>query len=453
MKMALIKLVGEKDDQIMASAKTAQARDDFNIQASVLALLQLQSQIKSKGGSVRDQIYRSSGSPVPGEILEGMDSMLELADLAYDDHKDGSVKQVLNEMGYNLIRHDTTTIPGYVGHYIALNSDPSKDKTAIISVKGSSNLEDFLTDMCASAIEYNLANPFYEGGSNTLRCHEGVFISSQRLAEELLPIIKNLLLPSGYKIVVVGHSLGAGCAAILSILLRSSIPSLQESDDILKVYAFASPPVLDLDSAIGCSSFLTSVVNNCDVVPRANVSPLMATMSLLRAVNKRLREQKLDMSDFQSTIAFLNKVREGKDGGMLMNADEFAIELDNALERADVRDIDDLYVPGKVVVMYDLWDMEQQSELDQQGKQGSIANILQDWRRLVQGANMHPKDGDLKHVSASKEAILCDGTCKVLRLIELDRRLLDDHMVPNYRSSINNLLSKNKNAFVNSEKV
>ena len=439
MKMALIKLAGEKDDQ-MASAKKAQSRDDFNIQASVLALLQLQWQIKSKGAR-RDQMYRSSGSPA-GEILEGMDSMLELADLAYDDHKDGSVKQVLNEMGYNLIRHDTTTIPGYVGHYIALNSDPSKEKTAIISVKGSSNLEDFLTDMCASAVEYNLANPFYDGGSNTLRCHEGVFISSQRLAEELLPIIKNLLLPSGYKIVIVGHSLGAGCAAILSILLRSSIPSLQESDDILRVYAFASPPVLDLDSAIGCSSFVTTVVNNCDVVPRANVSPLMATMSLLRAVSKRLREQNLDMSNFQSTIAFLNKVREGKDGGMLMNADEFAIELDNALERADVRDIDDLYVPGKVVVLYDLWDMEQQSELDQQGKQGNIANILQDWSRLVQGANMHPNDGDLKHVSAAKEAILCDGTCKVLRLIELDRRLLDDHMVPSYRSSIKNILSR-----------
>lgn len=93
--------------------------------------------------------------------------------------------------------------------------------------------------------------------------------------------------------------------------------------------------------------------------------------------------------------------------------------------------------------------MEQQSELDQQGKQGNIANILQDWRRLVRGANMHPKEGDLKHVSAAKEAILCDGTCKVLRLIELDRRLLDDHMVPNYRSSINNILSKNKNTFVN----
>ncbi len=68
------------------------------------------------GSPVRDQIYRSSGSPVPGEFLEGMDSMLELADLAYDDHKDGSVKQVLNEMGYNLIRHDTTTIaPCFVG--------------------------------------------------------------------------------------------------------------------------------------------------------------------------------------------------------------------------------------------------------------------------------------------------------------------------------------------------
>jgi hypothetical protein len=448
MKMALIKLAGEKDDQV-ASAEKAQLRDDFNIQASVLALLQLQWQIKSKRASVRDQIYRSSGSPVPGEILEGMDLMFELADLAYDDHKDGSVKQVLNGMGYNLIRHDTTTMPGFVGHYIALNSDPSKEKRAIISVKGSSNLEDFLTDMCASAVEYNLTNPFFEGGSNKLRCHEGVYISSLRLAEELLPIIQNLLLPSGYKIDIVGHSLGAGCAAILSILLRSSIPSLRESDDILKVYAFASPPVLDLDSAIGCSSFVTTVVNNCDVIPRANISPLMATMSLLRSVNKRLRERKLDMSNFQSTIAFLNKIREGKYGEMLMNADEFATELDDALERADVRDIDDLYVPGKVVVMYDLWDMEQQSELYQQGKQGNIINILKDWSHLVQGANMHPKDGDLKHVSAAKEAILCDGTCKVLRLIELDGRLLDDHMVPNYRSSINYILSKNKNEFVN----
>ena len=295
-----------------------EATDDFNFQASLLALIQLLWQVKSRRANARDQMYRFSGTEVPNEMLVGMDDMFELADLAYDEHPSGkSLKVVLKEMGYDLIKHDTTMVPGYLGHYVAISSDASKEKKAIIGVKGTSNFEDFITDMCASAVEYNLSNPFYDGGGTALRCHEGVFISSRRLADDLRPFIENLLLPSGFKLKIVGHSLGAGCATLLSIFLRSSIPSLQEPDancdERLKVWAFASPPILDLESAIGCSSFVTSVVNNCDIVPRANISPLVVTARLLRAVNKRLKERNLDMSNLQSTIAFLNKMREGKE--------------------------------------------------------------------------------------------------------------------------------------------
>lgn len=430
-------------DPMQKSQEMQEVKDDFNIQASFLALVQLLWQVKSRRASSRDQIYRSSGTTVPDAMLEGMDEMFELADLAYDEHKDGGIKHVLNGMGYNLLKHDTTAVPGYLGHYIAINADQSEGKRAIIGVKGTSNLEDFLTDSCASAVEYNLTNPFYEGGSNTLRCHEGVFISSQRLSEDLLPLIKNLLIPSGYKITIVGHSLGAGCGSLLALLLRTRIPSLQDNDK-LKVWAFASPPVLDLDSALACSPFVTTVVNNCDVVPRANVSPLIVTVRLMRAMNKRLKERDLDASDFKSTVAFLNKIREGTDGEMLMSADEFISELDNALERVELNDFDHLYVPGRVVVMYDLWEKEQRKLEDQKERhQYDFINIVKDWMQRLKDTEVHPNhDAGVIDIPTAEEAVLCmDGTCKALRFIELDGRLIDDHMAPQYRSSIANVLS------------
>ena len=53
---------------------------------------------------------------------------------------------------------------------------------------------------------------------------------------------------------------------------------------------------------------------------------------------------------------------------------------------------------------------------------------------------------------AAEEAILCDGTCKALRFIELDGRLLDDHMAPSYRASIANILSSRNKTITFQEK-
>ena len=173
-------------------------KEDFNVQASVLAYLQLLSQVEARRASSHDKIYRESGVAVPNGMLEGLDVFFELADLAYDEHKDGNIQQVLEHMGYHLVKHDISDVPGYLGHYIAINSD-SSSKTAIIGVKGTSNFGDLLTDMCASSEQYSLPNPFYEGGSTSLTCHEGVWISSSRLFDTLLPIVRDLLLPSDYR--------------------------------------------------------------------------------------------------------------------------------------------------------------------------------------------------------------------------------------------------------------
>jgi len=240
-------------------------------------------------------------------------------------------------------------------------------------------------------------------------------------------------------------SLGAGCGTILSMLLRASIPVLRDDSNRLKVWAFASPPILDLKTALACKSHVTTVVNNADAVPRGSISPLVVTTKVLRAVDKKLKEQNLNFSSYKSTIAFMKKMKEGKDGEMLMSVDEIEKELDTALEETDLNDGDYLYVPGNVVMMYNLWeDQEEQQDAseDEDSEQKDMYTLIKDWIQRVEDTDMHSGDNDIKDSStAAVEAVLCDGTCKALRFIELDDRLLDDHMAPSYRDSIANILA------------
>ena len=65
-----------------------------------------------------------------------------------------------------------------------------------------------------------------------------------------------------YQLVVVGHSLGAGTAAILAILLRQQFPDLH-------CYAFSPPGgLISAPCAEQTKSFITSLVVGKDVVSR-----------------------------------------------------------------------------------------------------------------------------------------------------------------------------------------
>ncbi|XP_068761238.1 diacylglycerol lipase-beta-like isoform X2 [Montipora capricornis] len=60
---------------------------------------------------------------------------------------------------------------------------------------------------------------------------------------------------------IVGHSLGAGTASLLSVLLKPIYPDL-------KCFAYSNPSVLSTHATPYCEDFIVSVVLGKDVVPR-----------------------------------------------------------------------------------------------------------------------------------------------------------------------------------------
>lgn len=96
--------------------------------------------------------------------------------------------------------------------------------------------------------------------------HGGVGGASVVLYERL-GVAARVLSRAGFCVELIGHSLGAGTAALLAIALRE-----QSNLDNVKAVCFAPPPVVSAHIANKCADYCISIANGHDVIPRA--SPL-----------------------------------------------------------------------------------------------------------------------------------------------------------------------------------
>ena len=67
---------------------------------------------------------------------------------------------------------------------------------------------------------------------------------------------------AGFRVTLVGHSLGAGAAALMALMFKAA------SVSNVTCYAFATPNCVDLALADECSGYVTSVVFRDDIVAR-----------------------------------------------------------------------------------------------------------------------------------------------------------------------------------------
>ncbi len=346
----------------------------------------------------------------------------------------------LNDEDYTILHHKLVDIrPGRVAHYVAVS--PTQ-KQVVVGLRGTTTLGDLVTDCCGHAVplvdddtigdkarvEIKAAVPNIvmagsedgteiisgherivfedhdDEGDNYIRCHEGILISARNVLEEidsvLLPLIE-----CNYRIVLCGHSLGAGTAVLAATLLRSKYPELFLKEGRVHVYAYGAPPVLDHDSAIAARSYCTSIINNADLVSRLNISNLAVSLACLRKIQSKLAESQMSPTGPMTSVAFLNKIAEGAGGTPLMTLSELNETISRAHDNLTLRKPEHLFVPGRVLLIYDPWIDD--SEIDQDLSARSITNNL--------------------------SCVETSGTSQVFQRLEIDGlRCFTDHLASSY---------------------
>ena len=161
------------------------------------------------GGQAKER--KESSMTLRQSVLRDIQDHFELADAAYllGDHK--SLKGKLHAAGYNLLVHEDGTAPGRIAYFIALSS---ATKEVVISLKGTSASADVLTDLVCKSVPLTLPS------GHQAHVHEGMSSAAETIYKEIKDLLEKLVYPMKYTVTVTGHSLGAGSAALLGLMLR-----------------------------------------------------------------------------------------------------------------------------------------------------------------------------------------------------------------------------------------
>ena len=137
-------------------------------------------------------------------------------------------------------------------------------RTIVVTIRGSLHVEDVLTDVAAGVDE----DPDLGGA-----VHAGILRSAKWVVARVQPALRAQKEERPhYRIVVTGHSLGAGVAALTALLLDSALDA--------EAFVFACPSVADpaVSKSPRAQARVTNVVHGRDWIPRLSVKSVQAVL-------------------------------------------------------------------------------------------------------------------------------------------------------------------------------
>lgn len=170
--------------------------------------------------------------------------------------------------------------------YVLLADEERRE--LLLVVRGSASILDFCTDVCL------VNEPFQDGQGHRGMVHAANWLV-RHVEGELADLTEQY---PDFDVVLTGHSLGAGVAALATMLLRPAFPSA-------RCIAFATPASVTRELAEDCREFVTSVVNGDDCVPRLHQHSLLKLQreisrfdwrgALRDIVTEEIEEQKVEL--------------------------------------------------------------------------------------------------------------------------------------------------------------
>jgi len=149
-----------------------------------------------------------------------------------------------------------------------------ENRAVVLSIRGTFTLKEILLDVAA------FSRPFCGGDA-----HSEMANAAEKVWDEARDTITKLLFEHPeYELILTGHSLGAGAAVLLNILLHQNNREQVDGRPI-RCFAFSSPPVFTGDAKDAIEA-CTNYIYDSDIVPFLSVDAVRRLFAALEAVEK-----------------------------------------------------------------------------------------------------------------------------------------------------------------------
>ncbi len=155
-----------------------------------------------------------------------------------------------------------------------------------------------------------------------------------------------------FSLVVCGHSLGAGCASLLAIMLRPSFPSI-------KCFAYEPPGgLIDLNLATKCEDFITATVRQDDIICHTSHQNFEALRDDFFNVLARIKVPKIQ-AFFDIRTPCTGASIKQRNSKVLAHQSEIPTDtvyyqqLQKFRSERTEADYERLYIPGRIVHLLD----------------------------------------------------------------------------------------------------
>ena len=162
-------------------------------------------------------------------------------------------------------------------------------KSIVLAIRGTFSLTDVIVDIICDD------ESFLDGFA-----HRGILRGATRIMKQGREVLQEALENyPGYRMVITGHSLGAGTAILITMGLLNNIYDLKVNE--VKCVALAPPPVFRCKKKIP-EKFTKNIhifINGNDCVPRLTLANMALVIAMIRAID----DSELDAKDYLKILA------------------------------------------------------------------------------------------------------------------------------------------------------